>query len=133
METLNNGKNTEMVKFLSGMVDSMIDAIKSGRVGFDYAVKEYTDQSDNELSSAFKGFVKEMKMGDSQPIFGDDDEIPDLRDERRAALQNVAERINVPEVTTFVNAMIESQDKSLNVVKALQSQSEQLHQTLSAG
>lgn len=71
-------------------------------------------------------------MGDSQPIFGDDDEIPDLRDERREALRNVAERINVPEVTTFANAMIEAQDKSLNVVKALQSQSEQLHQKLSA-
>jgi len=68
-----------------------------------------------------------MKLADSQPIYTDDDEIPDLSDENRAALLNVAQRINVPEVTTFVNAMIESQDQRTSVVKALQSQSEQLH------
>jgi len=131
MATLNNEKQVEIIKSLSEAAELMIDAIKSGRVGFDYAIKEYADQSNNELSTAFKEFIKEMKMGDSQPIYNDGDEVPDLRDERREALRNVAKRIDVPEVSTFVNAMIEAQDKQFSVVKTLQSQSEQLHQKLS--
>jgi len=118
-----------MVKSLSEAVDSLINAIESGRVGFDYAVKEYADQSDNELARTFKEFAKEMKLGDSQPIYSDD-EIPDLRDERREALLKVAERINVPEVTTFAKAMIEAQDQDISVVKALQGQAEHLRQEL---
>jgi hypothetical protein len=129
MEALNDRRHAEMVKSLSEAVDSLINAIESGRVGFDYAVKEYADQSDNELARTFKEFAKEMKLGDSQPIYSDD-EIPDLRDERREALLKVAERINVPEVTTFAKAMIEAQDQDISVVKALQGQAEHLRQEL---
>jgi hypothetical protein len=129
MEALNDRRHAEMVKSLSEAVDSLINAIESGRVGFDYAVKEYADQSDNELARTFKEFAKEMKLGDSQPIYSDD-EIPDLIDERREALLKVAERINVPEVTTFAKAMIEAQDQDISVVKALQGQAEHLRQEL---
>ncbi len=129
MGALNDRRHAEMVKSLSEAVDSLINAIESGRVGFDYAVKEYADQSDNELARTFKEFAKEMKLGDSQPIYSDD-QIPDLRDERREALLKVAERINVPEVTTFAKAMIEAQDQDISVVKALQGQAEHLRQEL---
>ena len=53
-------------------------------------------------------------------------------DERRDALLKVAERINIPEVTTFANALIEAQYNRFSAVKTFQSQSEQLHQKLSA-
>lgn len=128
MEPSHNGKHAEMITLLSEALDALIDAIESGRVGFDYAVKEYADQADNELASAFQAFVREMKLADRQPIYGDDDEIPVFNDARREALQHVAQRINVPEVTRFVQAMIEAQDQGLSVVKALRSQAEQLRQ-----
>lgn len=130
METSNHATHAEMVTYLSEAIDSMIDGIESGRVGFDYAVKDYADQADNALASAFKAFVTEMKLVDNQPIYGDGDAIPDLSDERRAALLNVARRIDVPEVTTFVNGMIEAQDQRINVVKALRSQAELLQPKL---
>lgn len=128
MELSNNGKHIEIITLLNEALNALIDAIESGRVGFDYAVKEYADQADNELASAFQAFVKEMKLADRQPIYGDDDEIPNLSDARRDALQHVAQRINVPEVTRFVQAMIEAQDQGLSVVKTLKSQAEQLRQ-----
>lgn len=131
MAPFNNKRRTEIIKLLSEAVDSLINTIESGRAGFDYAVKEYADQSDNELASAFREFVKAMKLGDRQPIYSED-EIPDLRDERREALLNVAEHINVPEVTTFVKAMIEAQDEGISVVKALHGQAGQLRQKLSS-
>ena len=121
MAVLNDERHAGIIKLLGEAVDSLIDAIESGRVGFDGAVKEYAEQSDNELSRAFKEYVKAMGEATSkEPL-----------DERRDALLNVAERINVPEVTTFAKAMIEAQYKRISVVKTLQSQSEQLHQKLS--
>ena len=132
MATFSDNSHREMVKFLNEAIDFMIEAIKSGRVGFDYAIKEYVDQADNELSVAFEGFVQDMKLGDSQPVYNDGDEIPDLNDERRVALRKIADRLNVPEVTAFVETMIEAQDKRFNVVNTLQGQSDQLHRILPA-
>ena len=129
MEALKDEERIEMIRLLSEAVNSMIKGIESGRVGFDYAVKEYADQSNNELAGAFKEFARQMKLADSQPDYNDD-EIPDLRDERRDALLQVAERINVPEVTMFANAMIEAQYKSIGVINALKGQAEQLRQKL---
>jgi hypothetical protein len=62
MEALNDKRHLEMVKLLSKAVDSFLDAIKTRGLGFDSAVKEYTQQSDNELSQAFKEYVKAMLM-----------------------------------------------------------------------
>ena len=50
MEALTNERHPKIVKSLSEAVDSVMTAIASGRLGFDYAVKEYADQSDSELS-----------------------------------------------------------------------------------
>ena len=60
MDTLNNTKNVEIVRQLSEAIEVMIDSIESGRIGFDYAIKVYVDQSDNELSSALQHFVTEI-------------------------------------------------------------------------
>ena len=125
--TVPNSSNQEqMVTHLREAIDALIASIESGRVGFDYAVKEYVDHHDNALSSAFNGFVEEMELADSQPIYGDNDPIPDFSDKRRTALLNVAKRANISEVTAFTDAMIEAQDKRISVVKALTLQADQL-------
>jgi hypothetical protein len=49
-------------------------------------------------------------------------------DERRKALLKLAEQINMPEVTTFVETIIKAQDTGLSIVKTLQNQAELLRQ-----
>ena len=122
MAVLSDERHVEIVTLLSEAVDSMLEATTHG-LAVDAAVKEYAEQSDNELARAFEEeYVKTMDaaQGD-EPL-----------DERRDALLRVAERINVPEVTAFANALIEAQYKRFSAVKTLQNQSEQLHQKLSS-
>jgi pilus assembly protein TadC len=49
-----------------------------------------------------------------------------LENVRRDALLALADRINVPEVTTFVQGMIEAQAARTNILEALTSQAERL-------
>ena len=124
MVALSDKRHEEIVRLLSEAVDSMLEATGSPQgLAVDAAVKEYAEQSDNELARVFEEeYVKAMAEATSdEPL-----------DERRDALLRVADRINVPEVTTFANALIEAQYKRFSAVKTLQSQSERLHQKLSA-
>ena len=124
MATFSDQRHEEIVGLLSEAVDSMLAGIGSPQgLAVDAAVKEYAEQSDNELARVFEEeYVKAMEAATSdEPL-----------DERRDALLRVAERINVPEVTTFANALIEAQYNRISAVKTFQSQSEQLHHKLSA-
>ena len=132
MEALNDKRHLEMVKLLSEAVDSLIDATKTRGLGFDGAIKEYAEQSDNELSWAFKEYVKAMQMSYEWTKNGvlplDEDQERYVMNERRKALLKMAEHINVPEVTTFVETIIKAQDTGLSIVETLQSQAELLRQ-----
>jgi hypothetical protein len=122
MAVLSAERHAESVSLLSEAADSMLEATSQG-LAVDAAVKGYAEQSDNELARAFEEeYVKTMDaaQGD-EPL-----------DERRDALLRVTERISVPEVTAFANALIEAQDKRFSAVKTLQYQSEQLHRKLSS-
>jgi hypothetical protein len=111
--------NEQVVEYLVDAVDSFADAVGSGRLGFDYAVKEYVEQTDNELSRAFAGYVEAMVTG---PEAGQSND-----DVRRSALLRIARQFNSPEVTAFVDALIESMDKRLSLVPILERQARQLH------
>jgi hypothetical protein len=132
MEALNDKRHLEMVKLLSEAVDSLVDATETRGLAFDGAVKEYAEQSDNELSQAFKEYVKAMQMSYEWTKDGvlplDEDQERYVLDERRKALLKIARQINVSEVTTFVEALIKAQDMGLSIVETLQSQAELLRQ-----
>ncbi|TFG45016.1 MAG: hypothetical protein E4H40_08755 [Candidatus Brocadiia bacterium] len=131
MKAVNNDRRTEIVTLLSGAVDSLADAVASGRLGFDYAVKEYVEQSDNELSRVLQEYVQALQLGDEPKRISSEDESRSREEVRRAILGKLARHFDVPEVTAFVDAVLESQDKRLSIVRTLDDQAAKLRQLLS--
>ena len=112
-----------IVQMLSEAVDAWSASVGSGRLGFDYAVAEYVEQTENELSLAFQGYV--------QALF-DRQTDEDSSEIRRRTLNKIAEHFDVPEVTALVKAALESQDKRLSIGQTLEEQARKLHEALKA-
>lgn len=122
-------RQAEIVNSLRQAVNFIIEAVGSGRLGFDYAVKEYAQQSQGELAPAFQEYVRAMEMGNESQRDISAEAVPHWEGVRRTALLALANRLNVPEVTRFAQAMIEAQDTHSSVLQALKSQAEQLKGT----
>jgi hypothetical protein len=128
MGTVSDKRRAEIAQMLREAVDSFADAVGSGRLGFDYAVAEYVERTDNELSRAFKEYVEALRAFRQAPP-EEGEERPSSEEVRRAALQKIADRFQVPEVTAFVEACLESQDKRLSIGDTLYRQARQLRQS----
>jgi|MudIll2142460700_1097286.scaffolds.fasta_scaffold786259_2 tight adherence protein C len=127
---MNNANRKQIVKSLCEAVDFLVEAIGSGRLGFDYAVKEYVEKHDNALSKVLKEYVQALGMGTETQRNPNAEEESRLMKIRREVLLKVAKELDVPEVTSFVSAVLESQDKHISLLKTLQGQAEQLHKTI---
>ena len=120
-----NERQTRIVRELVDMIATVGDAVWSGRLGFDYAVKEYVEGSDSELSRAMREYVTAMRLGDETARVPDPDESSYRESVRRETLRSVAKRIDVPEVGLFVQAVIKSQDERLSIGRTLVDQYEE--------
>jgi tight adherence protein C len=111
MESSKAERQAAVVQWLLDALDSLIVSVESG-LGFDHAIYQYTQQADNELSRAFGDVLEEVQSGTK----------------RRDALGNMARRINMPEVTTFVNAVIQADEQGISILETLKGQAEQVRE-----
>lgn len=96
-------------KQLPDAMDLLTISVESG-LGFDAAMGKVADKWDNELSRAFGRAIAEMRVGKL----------------RREALRDMAARIEVPDFTNFIAAIIQADQLGVSIGKVLRIQSEQM-------
>jgi tight adherence protein C len=79
-------------------------------LGFDAAMSKVAEKWDNELSLAFARTVQEMQLGKL----------------RREALRDMANSLDVSDVTSFVAAIVQADQLGVSMAKVMRIQSEQM-------
>jgi len=104
-----NARQTEVRKALPDALDLLTICVEAG-LGFDAAMSKVAEKWDNELSLMFARTIREVQLGKTQ----------------REALRDMADRLGLPELTSFVAAVIQSQILGVSLAKVLRIQSDQL-------
>jgi len=99
----------EIVKSLPDVLDLLTICIEAG-LGFDAAMSKVAEKWEDELSRAFNRTLTEMRMGKS----------------RREALRDMSDRTDVPDVTSFIAAIIQADQLGVSISKVMRIQSEQM-------
>jgi tight adherence protein C len=90
-------------------LDLLTICVEAG-LGFDGAMSRVFEKWDNELSRAFGRVLREIQLGKL----------------RREALRDMADRIGLAEMTSFVAAIIQSEQLGVSMARVLRIQSEQM-------
>ncbi|MBN1994749.1 MAG: type II secretion system F family protein [Anaerolineae bacterium] len=102
-------RQDEIIKSLPDALDLLTITVEAG-MGFDGALQKVAEKWNNELSKGFSKVVQEMRLGIA----------------RREALRNMDRTMGVPDVTTFVAAIIQAETLGVSIAKILRVQSEQM-------
>ncbi|NMB87668.1 MAG: type II secretion system F family protein [Chloroflexi bacterium] len=90
-------------------LDLLTICVEAG-LGFDAAMQKVSEKWETELSLGFARVIKEIQLGKL----------------RREALRDMADRMGVPEMTSFVAAVIQSEQLGVSLAKVLRIQSDQM-------
>ncbi len=104
-----NSRQGEVRKALPDALDLLTICVEAG-LGFDAAMSKVAEKWENELSLMFGRCIREVQLGKIQ----------------REALRDMADRLGLPELTSFVAAVIQSQILGVSLAKVLRIQSDQL-------
>jgi len=104
-----NSRQGEVRKALPDALDLLTICVEAG-LGFDAAMSKVAEKWENELSLMFGRCIREVQLGKVQ----------------REALRDMADRLGLPELTSFVAAVIQSQILGVSLAKVLRIQSDQL-------
>lgn len=102
-------RQNEVRKALPDALDLLTICVEAG-LGFEAAMSKVADKWENELSIMFGRAIREIQLGKTQ----------------REALRDMASRIGLPELTSFVAAVIQSQSLGVSMAKVLRIQSDQM-------
>ena len=102
-------RQNEIVRSLPDALDLLTICVEAG-LGFDAAMARVADKWDNELSEAFNRVLQEIQLGKL----------------RREALRDMADRMEVRDVSTFVAAIIQAGQLGVSLAKVLRIQSDQM-------
>jgi tight adherence protein C len=102
-------RQDEIVKTLPDALDLLTISVEAG-LPFDGAMQRVAEKWNNEISRAFQRMLTEMRVGKT----------------RRQALRDMAARMEVPDITTFVAALVQADQLGISIAKVLRIQSEQM-------
>jgi tight adherence protein C len=102
-------RQDEIIKTLPDALDLLTISVEAG-LPFDGAMQRVADKWDNELSRAFQRVLTELRIGKA----------------RTDALRDMSDRMDVPDVTSFVAALIQADQLGISIAKVLRIQSEQM-------
>jgi len=104
------GKRQKEVRLgLPDALDLLTICVEAG-LGFDAAMAKVSEKWTNELSLSFGRVIREIQLGKL----------------RREAMRDMAERIGISEMTSFVAAVIQSEQLGVSMAKVLRIQSDQM-------
>lgn len=96
-------------KAMPDALDLLTICVEAG-LGFDAAMAKVSEKWETELSLAFARAIREIQLGKL----------------RKEALRTMADRIGIPEMTSFVAAVIQSEQLGVSMSKVLRIQSDQM-------
>lgn len=104
-----NARQKEIRKAMPDALDLLTICVEAG-LGFEAAMSKVSEKWQNELSIALLRAIREIQLGKA----------------RRDALRDMADRIGIAEMTSFVAAIIQSEILGVSLAKVLRIQSDQM-------
>ena len=104
-----NRRQKEIRKSMPDALDLLTICVEAG-LGFDAAMAKVYEKWDNELGRAFGRVIREIQLGKL----------------RREALRAMADRLGIPEMTSFVAAVIQSEMLGVSMAHVLRIQADQM-------
>jgi tight adherence protein C len=102
-------RQSNIVKSLPDALDLLTVCVDAG-LGFDQAIKKVAEKWENELGRAFTRLLQEIQLGRL----------------RRDAMRDMANRMEVTDVTSFVAAIIQAETLGVSIAKILRIQADQM-------
>ncbi len=98
-----------ILKALPDAIDLLTISVEAG-LGFDLALQRVVEKWNNDLSREFARVLSDVRLGKS----------------RREALRDLVARTGVPDLSTFIAAVIQAEQLGVSIAKILRVQSDQL-------
>jgi tight adherence protein C len=104
-----SSRQREIARSLPDALDLLTICVEAG-LGFDGAIARVAEKWNDELSREFRRVLQEIQLGKL----------------RREALRGMANRIEVPEVSTFVAAIVQAEELGVSIAKVLGIQADEM-------
>ncbi|MDO8754320.1 MAG: type II secretion system F family protein [Anaerolineales bacterium] len=102
-------RQNEIRRAMPDALDLLTICVEAG-LSFDSSMSKVSEKWENQLSLAFARTIREVQLGKT----------------RREALRDMSERVGLAEMTSFVAAVIQSEQLGVSMAKVLRIQSEQM-------
>ena len=102
-------RQKEVRKAMPDALDLLTICVEAG-LGFEAAMSKVAEKWDNELALAFARTLREIQLGKV----------------RRESLKDMADRLGIAEMTSFVAAIIQSEQLGVSMAKVLRIQADQM-------
>jgi tight adherence protein C len=109
LQTRITRRQNEVRKAMPDALDLLTICVEAG-LGFEASISKVAEKWETELSILFGRCIREIQLGKTQ----------------REALRDMEARVGLPELTSFVAAVIQSQILGVSLAKVLRIQSEQM-------